>query len=107
MFWSKVLNFLGILEFSTDQPRTAHVSLHVVHPLQCERLAAAVIVFLPIDNFEYTMHVSSRTPFLLFAPSLKSFGQIPRAVDIPSLLQVLQDSLLRLALKLAKCSSQL
>ena len=41
-------------DFATDQPRTAHVTFSVVHPLQRERIATVVVALL-IDNFEHTM----------------------------------------------------
>ena len=80
LFWSKLFIFvLGLLDFPTDQPRTAHVSFHVVHPLQRGRAATVVVALL----LQLRTHcVFSCTPF-----PFSSVGQQPRVnshvVDSP------------------------
>ena len=89
---------LGFLDFPTDQPRTAHATLRLVHPLQRERIATVVTSFLLIDNF----HVSHALHF--FCPSIiRPLLVNPRAIDTSMFLQALWDSRLPLGAGPAQC----
>ena len=58
---------LGFLDFPTNHFRTAHVTFHLVHPLQRGRIATVVVALLLIDNFE--------TPIALFVHRPIASGQ--------------------------------
>ena len=48
-----VVSVSGPFDLSTDQSRTALLTLHLVHPLQLERLATVVVALFLIVNFEH------------------------------------------------------
>ena len=56
------------------QPRTAHVTFHLVHPLQRDKIATVVVAFLLIDNLNTPG--SLKYSISSFRPPSNSFGSI-------------------------------
>ena len=65
-------------------PRTAHVTLHLVHALQREKIAIFRVALVFIDDFEYTMYLQ-----FLISLIVEQLLVNPRTVDSTCPIQAL------------------